>query len=192
MEPPHSQTTAQPRSIADDTAHPSDASSFFEHDGTPTWKEKAGRFVKPWKRTKRVTNSDNTVNMNMDTAGAGHSGVTAPDAVHNNSRNDNETTPSASASSSRPSRRRRYIDGWVRYPKNSSSSSNPSSTSPTAPPSKIKDAYRIALKDRLVRKHLVICAVSGLLLLMLISLCMSFPPLFPHFRTNSQQTSSTP
>jgi hypothetical protein len=177
MESPHSQTAAQPRSVADYTAHPSDTSSFFEHDETKTWKDRAGRFVKPWKRTKRVANTDVTANVDMDTAGAGPLGVTAPDSVHNNNNhNDNETAPSASSSSSRPPRRRRYIDGWVRYPKNSSSTSNPSSTSTStiAPPGKIKDAYRIALKDRLVRKHLVICAVSGLLLLMLISLC-TFP-----------------
>jgi hypothetical protein len=176
MEFPHSQTAAQPRSVADNTAHPSDTSSFFEHDETPTWKEKAGRFVKPWKRTKRVRSTD-TLNMDMDTVGAGPSSeVTAPDAVHNN-HNDNEIALSASSDSTRPPRRRRYIDGWVRYPKNSTSSSNPTSTSTSPPPGKIKDAYRIALKDRLVRKHLVICAVSGLLLLMLISLCTSSSPL---------------
>ncbi|KUL86806.1 hypothetical protein ZTR_04824 [Talaromyces verruculosus] len=175
MESPHSQTAAQPRSVADDTAHPSDTSSFFEHDETKTWKDRAGRFVKPWKRTKRVANTDITANVDMDMAGAGPSGVTAPDVVRNNNRNDNETAPSASSSSSRPPRCRRYIDGWVRYPKNYSSSSNPStSTSTMAPPGKIKDAYRIALKDRLVRKHLVICAVSGLLLLMLISLYLVY------------------
>ncbi|KAF3390698.1 hypothetical protein DPV78_011308 [Talaromyces pinophilus] len=177
MESPHSQTAAQPRSVADYTAHPSDTSSFFEHDETKTWKDRAGRFVKPWKRTKRVANTDVTANVDMDTAGAGPLGVTVPDSVHNNNNhNDNETAPSASSSSSRPPRRRRYIDGWVRYPKNSSSTSNPSSTSTStiAPPGKIKDAYRIALKDRLVRKHLVICAVSGLLLLMLISLYLVY------------------
>lgn len=193
MESPHSQTAAQPRSVADDTAHPSDTPSSFVHDETRTWKDRAGRFVKPWKRTKRVANTDITANVDMDTTGAGTSGVTVPDVVRNNNRNDNETVPSASSSSSRPPRRRRYIDGWVRYPKNSSSSSNPSSTSTStmAPPGKIKDAYRIALKDRLVRKHLVICAVSGLLLLMLISLCTS-SLYFLICKTNPQQTSSTP
>lgn len=177
MESPHLQTAAQPRPVADDTAHLSDTSSFFEHDEPVTWKERAGRFVKPWKRTKRVTNPEITANMNMgmnmDMAGAGPSEVTSVPDDRNSNRNNNETAPSGS---SRPPRRRRYIDGWVRYPKNSASSSNPASasTSTIAPPSKIKDAYRIALKDRFVRKHLAICAVSGLLLLMLISLC-TFP-----------------
>lgn len=188
MEPPHSQTAAQPRSVAGNT-HPSDTSSFFEHDETPTWKEKAGRFLKPWKRAKRATNSETTANMNMgmDTPGAGPSGVTSVPDVGSHNDHDNETAPS---SLSRPPRRRRYVDGWVRYPKNSASSSNPSSasTSTTAPPSKIKDAYRIALKDRLVRKHLIICAVTGLLLLMLISLCT----LSPYYVVVSGLTASRP
>ncbi|EEA18782.1 hypothetical protein EYB25_008882 [Talaromyces marneffei] len=176
MDSPHSQTAAQPRSAADNTAHPADTSSLFENDETPTWKKTAGRFMKSWKRTKRVTNTDGTANMNIVSAGAGVTPV--PDAVNNSNPGNNDTAPSAS-SSPQPPRRRRYIDGWIRYPvKNSSPSSNPSSSSPSsstiAPPSKIKDAYRIALKDRFVRKHLIICAVTGLLLLMLISLYLVY------------------
>lgn len=174
MESHHPQTAVPFGSAANDAPHPTDASSFFEDDEAPTWKEKARRFVKPWKRTERVTKSNTTANMYMDTARP--SGVTAPGAVHGNNHTGNETAPSASSSSSRQPRRRRYVDGWVRFPKNSSSSTNSSSTSP-ATPSKVKDAYRNALKDRLVRKHLAICAVSGLLLLILISLCTFSPPL---------------
>lgn len=116
--------------------------------------------MKPWKGSKRDANAS----INMGMAGIGN-------------RNNNGTTaPSASRNSSRSSRRRRYLDGWVRYPKNSSSTSSSSttSTSTQAPPSKVKDAYRVALKDRFVRKHLVICGITGVVLLMLISLYLVY------------------
>ena len=151
MDSSESRAAAYPRSAVDDV------SSFSEHGKRQAWKAKAGRFMKPWKGSKRDANAS----INMGMAGIGN-------------RNNNGTTaPSASRNSSRSSRRRRYLDGWVRYPKNSSSTSSSSttSTSTQAPPSKVKDAYRVALKDRFVRKHLVICGITGVVLLMLISLC---------------------
>ncbi|KAL3703485.1 hypothetical protein TMatcc_010674 [Talaromyces marneffei ATCC 18224] len=98
MDSPHSQTAAQPRSAADNTAHPADTSSLFENDETPTWKKTAGRFMKSWKRTKRVTNTDGTANMNIVSAGAGVTPV--PDAVNNSNPGNNDTAPSASSSPS--------------------------------------------------------------------------------------------
>ncbi|EED12635.1 conserved hypothetical protein [Talaromyces stipitatus ATCC 10500] len=163
MATPQSQIAAQPRSANDDA----DTSSFFEDDERPTWRKKAGRFVKVLKRTKNQARRTDATDMTMSVGGSPPSGVpSAPDVGDNN----NDGAPSASSSSPPTQRRRRYINGWVRYP--GKNSSNPSSI--TAPPSKIKDAYRIAIKDKFVRKHLVVCAVSGLLLLMMISLYLVY------------------
>lgn len=65
---------------------------------------------------------------------------------------------------SRQSRRTQYTEAWVRRPRRKRGSSN-----------KVTASYRAALRNRMVRRHLITCIISGILLLAVITICASFP-----------------
>jgi hypothetical protein len=67
-------------------------------------------------------------------------------------------------SSSGQSGRTQYTQAWVRRPRRKRGSST-----------KVTASCRAALRDKMVRKHLITCVISGVLLLAVTAICTLFP-----------------